>query len=108
MSEHIKTITDASFDADVINSSKARISGFLGGMVWTMPCTFSHTEEVAAIHGNEVTFAKINIDENPHAASKFGVMSIPTLIIFKNGQVEAVKMGLLSKSELNAFVESNV
>lgn len=108
MSEHIKTITDASFDNDVINSAKPVLVDFWAE--WCGPCRALSPilEEVAAIHGSEVTFAKINIDENPQAASKFGVMSIPTLIIFKNGQVEAVKMGLLSKSQLNAFVESNV
>ena len=64
-------------------------------------------EEVAANYNDKVTFAKINIDDNPQTPSKYGVMSIPTLILFKNGQVEAVKMGALKKSELSAFVDSN-
>lgn len=108
MSDHIKTITDASFDADVINSGKPVLVDFWAE--WCGPCRALTPilEEVAAQHGADVTFAKINIDENPQAPSKFGVMSIPTLILFKNGQVEAVKMGLLSKSQLSAFVESHI
>lgn len=107
MSDHIKTITDASFDQDVINSNKPVLVDFWAE--WCGPCRALTPilEEVAASHGAEVTFAKINIDENPQAPAKFGVMSIPTLILFKNGQVEAVKMGLLSKSQLSAFVESH-
>lgn len=107
MSDHIKTITDSSFDQDVINSNKPVLVDFWAE--WCGPCRALTPilEEVAATHGADVTFAKINIDENPQAPSKFGVMSIPTLIIFKNGQVEAVKMGLLTKSQLSAFVESH-
>lgn len=107
MSDHIKTITDASFDHDVINANKPVLVDFWAE--WCGPCRALTPilEEVAATHGAEVTFAKINIDENPQAPAKFGVMSIPTLILFKNGQVEAVKMGLLSKSQLSAFVESH-
>ncbi len=108
MSDHIKTVTDASFEQDVINSNKPVLVDFWAE--WCGPCRALTPilEEVAAAHGAEVTFAKINIDENPQTPSKFGVMSIPTLILFKNGQVEAVKMGLLSKSQLSAFVESHV
>lgn len=108
MSEHIKTVTDASFDEEVMNSSKPVLVDFWAE--WCGPCRALTPilEEVAAARSNEVTFAKINIDENPGAPAKFGVMSIPTLILFKNGEVEAVKMGLLTKSQLDAFVESHV
>ncbi|KTD44936.1 thioredoxin [Legionella quateirensis] len=108
MSDNIKAVTDASFDQDVINSSKPVLVDFWAE--WCGPCRALTPilEEVAATHSNDINFAKINIDENPQAPSKFGVMSIPTLILFKNGQVVAVKMGLLSKSQLSAFVESHI
>lgn len=107
MSDHIKEVTDGSFEQDVLQSTKPVLVDFWAE--WCGPCRALTPilEEVAASHGADVTFAKINIDENPQAPSKFGVMSIPTLILFKNGQVEAVKMGLLTKSQLSAFVESH-
>ena len=107
MSEHIKTVTDLSFEQDVLNSTKPVLVDFWAE--WCGPCRALTPilEEVAANNVEKITFAKVNIDENPQAPSKYGVMSIPTLILFKNGQVEAVKMGLLSKSQLSAFVDSN-
>lgn len=107
MSDSIKAVTDASFEQDVVNAGKPVLVDFWAE--WCGPCRALTPifEEVAASHGKDVIFAKINIDENPQTPSKFGVMSIPTLILFKNGEVEAVKMGLLSKSQLVAFVESH-
>ncbi len=108
MSATIKTITDANFEQEVLDSGKPVLVDFWAE--WCGPCRALAPifEEVALSHSETVGFAKINIDENPQTPSKYGVMSIPTLILFKNGQVEAVKMGLLTKSQLSAFVESNV
>ena len=72
---------------------------------WCGPCRALGPifEEVAGTHNDQIGFAKMNIDDNPNTPAKYGVMSIPTLIIFKNEQVEAIKMGLLTKSQLLAF-----
>lgn len=107
MSKDIKAVTDLSFEQDVLNAGKPVLVDFWAE--WCGPCRALAPifEEVAANYEDKVSFAKVNIDENPIAPSKYGVMSIPTLILFKNGQVEAVKMGLLSKSQLSAFIESN-
>jgi thioredoxin 1 len=108
MSANVKVLTDASFEQEVINAGKPVLVDFWAE--WCGPCRALAPvfEEVASSQGEKITFAKINIDENPNAPTKYGVMSIPTLILFKNGQVEAVKMGLLSKSQLSAFLDSNV
>jgi len=107
MSEHIKYVTDSNFEQEVLNSTKPVLIDFWAE--WCGPCRALAPvfEEVAANHHESVIFAKMNVDENTIVPSKYGVMSIPTLILIKNGQVEAIKMGLMSKSELAAFVESN-
>lgn len=108
MSDHIKSVTDANFEQEVLKSSKPVIVDFWAE--WCGPCRALGPvfAEVAGSHHEQVNFVKINIDENPQTPSQYGVMSIPTLIIFKNGQVEAMKMGLLTKSQLVAFVDSNI
>ena len=107
MSDTIKTITDENFEQEVMNSTKPVIIDFWAE--WCGPCRAIAPifAEVAESHNTSVTFGKINIDQNSEIPAKFGVMSIPTLILFKNGQVEAMKVGALSKSQLVAFIESN-
>jgi len=108
MGDFIKAVTDNGFEQDVLKSAKPVIVDFWAE--WCGPCRALGPvfEEVSISHHEQINFVKINIDDNPETPSKYGVMSIPTLIIFKNGQVEAIKMGLLTKSQLVAFIDSNI
>ncbi len=108
MSNHVKTVTDENFEAEVLNATQPVLVDFWAS--WCGPCRALAPifEEAAENHSEKVIFAKIDIDENPQTPSKYGVMSIPTLLLIKNGQVKATKMGLLSKSQLTAFIDSNL
>ncbi|HIJ39252.1 MAG TPA: thioredoxin TrxA [Rhodospirillaceae bacterium] len=101
-------VTDASFDADVLKASGAVLVDFWAE--WCGPCRqiAPALEELSKDLATKVTVVKLNIDENPLTPGKYGVRGIPTLMIFKDGQVAATKIGALPKSKLYEWVESAV
>ena len=108
MSEHIKNVSDVSFDADVLKSSQPVLVDYWAA--WCGPCKMiaPMLEEVSAEYAGKVTIAKLNVDENPETAAKFGIRGVPTLMLFKDGQVAATKVGALSKSQLTAFLNDSI
>jgi len=108
MSEHIHYITDDAFEQEVLQADLPVLVDFWAD--WCGPCKMIAPilDEVAQEYASRLKVAKVNIDENQATPPKYGVRGIPTLMIFKNGNVEATKVGALSKSQLTAFIDSNI
>jgi thioredoxin 1 len=107
-SSGIQHITDASFEPEVLKSEVPVLVDYWAE--WCGPCKSIAPilEDVAREYGSRLKVAKINVDENQSTPAKFGIRGIPTLMLFKNGNVEATKVGALSKSQLTAFLDSNI
>ncbi|MBV8496786.1 MAG: thioredoxin TrxA [Gammaproteobacteria bacterium] len=107
-SAHIVHTTDATFAEDVLKSEKPVLLDFWAE--WCGPCKMIAPilDEIATEYHDRIKVAKIDIDANPQTPPKFGIRGIPTLILFKNGTVEAQKVGAVSKSQLLAFLDSNL
>ena len=108
MSDNIVHTSDATFEADVLNNEKPVLLDFWAE--WCGPCKMIGPllEEVAVSRADNLAVVKLNVDENPNTAQKFGIRSIPTLILFKDGAVQAQKMGAMPKSQLDEFLDTNL
>jgi thioredoxin 1 len=108
MSEHIHYVTDASFKSDVLESPIPVLVDYWAE--WCGPCKMIAPilDEISKDYSGRLKVAKLNIDENPQTPGQYGIRGIPTLILFKDGSVEATKVGALSKSQLTAFIDSNI
>ena len=107
-SELIKHTSDATFDADVLKSSKPVLVDYWAE--WCGPCKMIAPvlEEIAGTYAGKIKIAKMDVDANQEVPAKYGIRGIPTLILFKNGEEIAKKVGAMSKSQLTAFLDSHV
>ena len=105
---NIINISDETFENEVLNSPLPVLLDYWAE--WCGPCKMIAPilEEISTDYAGRLTIAKINIDDNPATPAKFGVRGIPTLMIFINGNIEATKVGALSKSQLSAFIDSTI
>lgn len=107
-SDLIKHISDASFDSDVLQSAQPVLVDYWAE--WCGPCKMIAPilDELATDYNGRLNVAKMNVDQNRDVPAKFGIRGIPTLMIFKGGQLAATKVGALSKAQLTAFVDANL
>ena len=108
MSGNIVHITDVTFENEVLEASVPVLVDYWAD--WCGPCKMIAPilDEIAAEYTGKIKIAKLNIDQNPATPPKYGIRGIPTLMLFKNGDVSATKVGALSKSQLTAFIDSNL
>ena len=108
MSDNLVHTNDSNFDADVINAEKPALVDFWAE--WCGPCKMiaPFIDEAATEYADKLSIVKLNVDESPNVAAKFGIRSIPTLMLFKDGAVQAQKVGAFSKSQLTEFLDSNL
>ena len=108
MSEKILHVTDDSFESEVLNSDTPVLVDYWAE--WCGPCKMIAPilEEISNEYDGKLKLAKLNIDDNPATPPKYGIRGIPTLMLFRNGNVEATKVGAVSKSQLSAFIDSNL
>jgi len=108
MSEHIHYVTDDTFEPEVLQSSVPVLVDYWAE--WCGPCKMIAPilDDVAKSYAGKLTVAKLDIDANPGVPAKYGIRGIPTLILFKGGEVAAQKVGALSKSQLTAFIDSHI
>lgn len=108
MSDKIVQVSDASFETDVLQSEIPALVDFWAE--WCGPCKMIAPilDEIAEEYSGKIKVCKVNVDSNPETAAKFNVRGIPSLLVFKNGVIEATKVGALSKGQLTEFVDSLV
>ena len=107
-SELIKHVTDESFGSDVLQSDKPVLVDYWAE--WCGPCKMIAPilDEVSSAYQDKLQIAKMNVDENQQIPAKFGIRGIPTLMLFKGGQLAATKVGALSKAQLTAFIDGHL
>ncbi|HRD94111.1 MAG TPA: thioredoxin TrxA [Accumulibacter sp.] len=108
MSEHIHHVSDASFSAEVLQSEQPVLVDYWAE--WCGPCKMIAPllDDIANDYAGRLTVVKLNIDDNQKTPASYGIRGIPTLMIFKNGQVQATKVGALSKLQLTTFIDNNL